>query len=97
MIITLHHFGYDDSTLAFGAFLEFIDVMEPNHQYPVGRVRKGRDKNKKDKDQYFVMLPLEIYPRTISTELDIKELETNIKAFLQDVLTVALTHLSNQI
>jgi hypothetical protein len=43
------------------------------------------------------MLPLAINPLTISVELDVKEVETNIRAFLQDVLTIALAHLANQL
>lgn len=91
LIITLHHFGYDDSTLAFGAFLEFIEQTPSNSQSHTTRVRKVSD------DSVAILSPLEIKPLTISAELEVKELEINIRAFLQDVLIVALAHLANQI
>jgi Fic family protein len=90
LIITLHHFGYDDSTLAIGAFLEFIEEAQSNNKYNSESVRKVNDK-------IFVMLPLDIYPLTISVDVGIQDLERNIRAFIQDTLTIALAHLANQI
>jgi len=85
LIISLHHFGYDDSTLAFGAFLEYIDQAPSNRVVP------------KIDDDYFVMLPVVINPLTISAEVAIKELESNIRTFLEEVMTTALAHLANLI
>jgi hypothetical protein len=63
--------------------------MEPDHQSKKSGIQR------KTKDHNYVIVPLELKPLTISVDLEVKELEINIKAFLQDVLTTALAHLSN--
>jgi Fic family protein len=90
LILSLHHYGYDDSTLAIGAFLEFIDSAESDFKYKRSRIRRGQE-------NIYVTIPLEIRPLTISVELDIEDLKPSINQFVQDSLTVTLAHLSNQI
>lgn len=90
LIITLHHFGYDDSTLAIGALLGFIDQASANQELRMAEIPIIND-------SHFMMLPVAIAPLTFSAEVAIKELESNLRAFLEDVMTTALAHLANQI
>ena len=45
----------------------------------------------------FTALPLEIKPLTISAERGIKDLEPGIKSFLEDIVTIALSHIASDI
>lgn len=90
LIISLHHYGYDDGTLAIGAFLELISKKKLENN-------PNRRALKTGKEEYFVSIPLEIKPLTISAELNVKQLEDNLESYLQDVFTLALAHLSNEI
>jgi Fic family protein len=91
LVISIHHFGYDDSTIAVGAFLEFIEASTNGKKKPNGFSRKGQDNN------LITSLPLDIKPHIISLEADIKELENNLKSFLQDAVTVTLGQISSEI
>lgn len=85
LIISLHHYGYDDNTLALGAFLEFID----------DNVKMNQD-NMSHYNRY-VNIPIGIEPLTMSVEVSVDKLETSIKSFLEDVFTVAIAHITNEI
>jgi predicted nucleic acid-binding protein len=91
LVISIHHFGYDDSTIAVGAFLEFIEASTNGKKKPNGFSRKGQDNN------LITSLPLDIKPHIISLEANIKELENNLKSFLQDAVTVTLGQISSEI
>ncbi|MES2396598.1 MAG: Fic family protein [Bacteroidota bacterium] len=90
LVISIHHFGYDDSTIAVGAFLEFIEASNGTKKTN-GFSRKGQDNN------LITSLPLDIKPHIISLEADIKELEHNLKSFLQDSVTVTLAQIASEI
>ncbi len=77
LIVSLHHYGYEDSTLSIGAFLESKYSGKKNNEY--------------------IFVPLEIRPLLISAELPVEELKSNIRSFLQDVLSIALGHILNEI
>ncbi|MCG8320431.1 MAG: Fic family protein, partial [Cytophagales bacterium] len=66
IIISLHHYGYDDTTLAVGAFLEFI---EPKSVQP--KVRAKGYKRPGNRDNIITSLPLNITPHTVSLEGDV--------------------------
>lgn len=91
LVISIHHFGYDDSTIAVGAFLEFIEASTNGKKKTNGFSRKGQDNN------LITSLPLDIKPHIISLEADIKELENNLKSFLQDTVTVTLGQIASEI
>ncbi|TYQ15433.1 UNVERIFIED_CONTAM: hypothetical protein Cloal_1886 [Acetivibrio alkalicellulosi] len=90
LIISLHHYGFDDSTLAIGAFLEFID---DNVQKSASSKKNYRIVN----NNKFVNIPIEIKPLTISVDIGVEKLENSIKSFLEDVFTIAIAHISNEI
>ena len=56
LCITVHHYGYDDSTLAIGAFLEFLT---PHHS------------DERSDERIDDALPLEIKPHVISITGDV--------------------------
>lgn len=95
LLISVHHYGYDDNTIAVGAFMEIITDFEKT-----GKLHKNknvrRDGNGKGNFMYTAM-PLEIKPLTISAERGIKDLEPSIKAFLEDTVTIALAHIASDI
>lgn len=91
LVISIHHFGYDDSTIAVGAFLEFIETSTISKKKTKGFSRIGQDNN------LTTSLPLDIKPHIVSLDVDIKELENNLRSFLQDVVTVTLGQIASEI
>jgi fido (protein-threonine AMPylation protein) len=75
--ISIHHYGYDDSTLAIGSFLDSKN----------GRGEKNID----------TTLPLEIPPHVISIFDSIETKKKNIKAYLENALTLALAQIASEI
>ncbi|ACV63995.1 filamentation induced by cAMP protein Fic [Desulfofarcimen acetoxidans DSM 771] len=90
LVITIHHYGYDDSTIAIGAILEFIE-SKPSKKGNKGSVRKSSN------NKIITALPLEIKPLTISAEIEIADLEANIKLFLEDTITITLARVANEV
>lgn len=94
LVISIHHYGYDDSTIAVGAFLEYIE--SGNHDKTTTKkertsIRKGQNNN------LITSLPLDIKPHILSLEAEIGELELNLKSFLQDAVTIALGQIASEI
>lgn len=92
IIISLHHYGYDDSTMAIGAFLEFI---EPESYTPKGRAKAYQRTG--NNDNIITSLPLDITPHTISVEGEIGKVKNNLQAFVRDTLAISLTQIMNEI
>lgn len=92
IIVSMHHYGYDDTTMAIGAFLEFI---EPKSFIPQGRT-KGY-KRTGNKDNIITSLPLDITPHTISVEGAIGKGKNNLQAFVRDTLAISLAQIMNEI
>ena len=76
--VTLHHYGYDDKTLALGAFLEFFQTDDLS-------------------DRLDSTLPLEIKPHVISISKDIESKEKNIRAFLENAITLTLAQIASEL
>ncbi|NUQ25211.1 MAG: Fic family protein [Saprospiraceae bacterium] len=91
LVISIHHYGYDDSTIAVGAFLEFIEASSNGKKKANGFSRKGQDNN------LITSLPLDIKPHIMSLEADTEELESNLKSFLQDTITITLGQIASEI
>jgi Fic family protein len=92
IIISMHHYGYDDTTMAIGTFLEFI---EPNTITPQKRV-KGY-KRTGNKDNIITSLPLDIKPHTISVEGQIDKVKHNLQTYVRDALAISLAQIMNEI
>lgn len=79
---SIHHYGYDDSTIAIGAFLEYL----------------GNSNEQESNDRTNTALPLDIPPHVISILNDIGETkEKNIKNFLDNALSSALAHIISEL
>lgn len=91
LVISVHHFGYDDTTVAVGAFLEFIESSTSGGRKTKGHSRRGQNNN------LITSLPLDIKPHIISLEAEISELEANLKSFLQDAITITLGQIASEI
>lgn len=94
LVISIHHYGYDDSTIAVGAFLEFIESANHNKKASKKQIassRVGQNNN------LITSLPLDIKPHIISLEAEIGELKSNLRSFLQDTVTIALGQIASEI
>jgi len=92
LIISIHHYGYDDSTIAIGAFMEIVTEQEK-----ITELRDAQVIRKNHKGTVFTAIPLETKPLTISVEEELSDIETGIRAFLQDSVTLALAHIAYDI
>lgn len=90
LIISIHHYGYDDSTIAIGAFMEIESEI-------VKDMRDAHATRKNNKGNIFTAIPLEIKPLTISVEAEIKNIDSVIKSFLMDTATLVLAHIAYDI
>ena len=91
LVISIHHFGYHDSTLAVGAFLEYIETGIEEKKLSKGTRRKGQDNN------LITSLPLDIKPYIMSLDADIHDFGPNLKSFLQDAVTITLGQIVSEI
>jgi Fic family protein len=91
LVISIHHYGYDDSTVAVGAFLEFIESSTNGKRKSNGYSRKGQNNNT------ITSVPLNVKPHIISLEAEITELESNLKSFIQDTVTITLGQIASEI
>lgn len=92
IIISIHHYGYDDTTMAIGAFLEFI---EPKAKFSKNRI-KGHERTGNN-DNIITSLPLDIKPHTISIEGQIDKVKHNLQSYVRDALAIALAQIMNEI
>lgn len=91
LIVTIHHYGYDDSTITIGAILEFVEVKKD------AKKKNLSELSFEDKD--LTTLPIEIPPHTISIEeeVDVEKLKSNIVHYLNDIISVALAQIASEI
>lgn len=95
LIITEHHFGYQDDSYAIGAILEFIE-SEDEAKY----IRNLQDDNfrKGSEGMIITNVPLDIKPYKISLDTDnILNSQTNIKTYLNDIVTLTLAQIASEL
>jgi hypothetical protein len=80
--VTIHHYGYDDNTLAIGAFLEYL-TAEEDSEGSEGRID--------------ATLPLEIKPHVISITKDMESKEKNIRFYLENAVTLTLAQIASEL
>ncbi len=79
IVISIHHFGYSDSVVALGAFIQFVD--------------KTHEDNRIEHT-----IPLNMKPYTLSLEQELSESsKKNIESYLNDVVKIGLSIISNEI
>ncbi len=89
LVISGHHYGYDDSTLAIGAVLEFGE--DNAGKLSLQQQRRGGD------GRIWAIIPIDLEPYKWSAELNVSEVEHDIQAFVSDVVTVTLAHISSEL
>jgi Fic family protein len=77
LVVSMHHYGYDDSTIAIGSFLEFRGM--------------------RDDEQMDTTLPLDIPPHVLSIPENIDAKKKNMRAYLENALTLALAQIASEI
>jgi Fic family protein len=82
LIITLHHYSYEDSVIAVGSFLEFTNES-------IQEISAHADKT--------TTIPIEVEPYTISLESALDNFQKNIKEYIRDIVRVGLTIITNEI
>lgn len=92
LIIPIHHYGYDDATIAIGALLEFIGSGMNQVSGNPELSRRGREDG-----TVIINLPLDVNPHIMSLEADTAALKMNLKPFLQDIISVALAQITSEI
>lgn len=93
LIITEHHFGYQDDSYAIGAILEFIES-----EAEAKSTRNLEDDNfRKDSDGMIITnVPLDIKPYKVSLEPD-KVPVANIKTYVSDIVTVTIAQIASEL
>lgn len=95
LIITQHHFGYQDDSYAIGGILEFIeseDEAKSLRNLNDNNFRKGSD------GTIITNVPLETKPYKISLDSDtIITRRVNISTYLSDLVTLTLAQIASEI
>lgn len=95
LIITEHHFGYEDDSYAIGAILEFI---ESESDAKAIRNLKKDNFRKGDDGMIISNVSMDIKPYKISLETDnISERQTNVETYLKDLVTLTIAQIINEL
>jgi fido (protein-threonine AMPylation protein) len=85
LVLSLHHYGYDSSTFAIGAFLSKAIMEEPKNQ------------SKGDAHGEYIDIPLGIPPLTMSSEKEVAELTSSIHQQVEISIMAALAYIANEL
>ncbi|MEG2014049.1 MAG: hypothetical protein RR063_12770, partial [Anaerovoracaceae bacterium] len=85
VIISLHHYGYDKSTFAIGAFLS-KQVIDKSTAQTVDDFRKE-----------YIDVPLGVPPLTMSSDKEIAELKSSITQQIELSIMAALSYIANEL
>ena len=82
LILSLHHYSYDDAILAIGGFLEF-------KEQPIDAKGKQIDD--------ITYIPLSVSPYTLSLEANPDQLKANINNYINDLVALAISYVASEI
>lgn len=85
IVLSLHHFGYDNSTFALGAFLSKVILETPGKRMDGKRIKEYDD------------VPLGVPPLTMSSEKGVSDLEQSINQQIEISIMTALTYIANEL
>ncbi len=85
LLLSLHHYGYDNSTFAIGAFLSKTISEGPENQLS-GEFRRE-----------YVDIPLGIPPLTMSSEKEVSELTSSINQQIEISVMATLAYIANEL
>jgi Fic family protein len=81
LVISVHHYSYEDSVIAVGSFLEFIEEV----------TIEGNLTDEK------TTIPINLKPYTVSLEAAPPSLKQNLEAYVRDITKLGLTIIVNEI
>lgn len=82
LVITVHHYSYDDAIIAIGGFLEFKELQVDNQGQQVEDVS---------------YIPLSIAPYTFSLEADPNKVKKNIENYINDLVALGISYVASEI
>ena len=82
LVITVHHYSYDDAIIAIGGFLEFKELQVDVQGEPVEDVS---------------YIPLSIAPYTFSLEADPNKVKKNIENYINDLVVLGISYVASEI
>lgn len=85
LVLSLHHYGYDNSTFAIGAFLSKA-ISEGAENQVKGETRRE-----------YIDIPLGIPPLTMSSEKEVSELTPSINQQIEISVMTALAYIANEL
>ncbi len=91
IVITIHHFGYLDSVMAIGAFIEFVEFTDKGNYYSV-----VIDDEKERKITQTISLNIKPYTISLEEELTTAS-KKNIEEYLKDIFKIGMSIIINEI
>ena len=82
LVITVHHYSYDDAIIAIGGFLEFKELQVDVQGEQVEDVS---------------YIPLSIAPYTFSLEADPNKVKKNIENYINDIVVLGISYVASEI
>jgi Fic family protein len=82
LVISVHHYSYDDSIIAIGGFLEFKEQQVSENGAQVEDVS---------------YIPLAITPYTFSLEADPNQVKKNIESYINDLVALGMSYVASEI
>lgn len=82
LIITVHHYSYDDAIIAIGGFLSFKELQIDHQGQQIEDVSD---------------IPLSVAPYTFSLEAAPDSVKKNIKSYINDLVALGISYVANEI
>lgn len=88
--VVVYHYGYGDTTLAIGAFLEFVDVNKD-------AIALNQSRRKTVRDEIVSIVALDLKPHTLSIDAQMDAQQQGISSYLDSVLTAVLAQIASDV
>lgn len=82
LIVTVHHYSYDDAIIAIGGFLEFKELQIDTQGQQIEDIS---------------FIPLSITPYTFSLEADLNRVKKNIENYINDLVALGISYVASEI
>jgi hypothetical protein len=82
LVLSLHHYGYDNSAFAIGSFIEKLQIEKSQHE---------------ETQSNEILIPSGIPPLVFSSEKDISNLEKCIHEQIEDIFTSSLAYIAEEL
>ena len=82
LIVTFHHYSYDDSVMAIGGVIQY---------------RGSKNTDELEADERYVPVPISVEPYTLSLEAEPTKLRKNVEVYVRDLVTIAVQQITKSI